>query len=167
MNEQEQKAWEELVESINYGTEEIITPHQKAILTASSDLTALRSEAEQYKAAAEDDLVLKGELRQQLYDLVLSRELRYKGNVRPILYTDTVQGEQVCCDNLWAITTEELNALTALRTSLEKAEKVVEISKQILPHLERHAPTAYLDLLYSLREWEAVARALCAYLKEG
>jgi hypothetical protein len=125
MNEQEQKAWEELVESINYGTEEIITPHQKAILTASSDLTALRSEAEQYKAAAEDDLVLKGELRQQLYDLVLSRELRYKGNVRPILYTDTVQGEQVCCDNLWAITTEELNALTALRTRLEKMEKVV------------------------------------------
>ncbi len=30
---------------------------------------------------------------------------------RPILYTDIVNGEQTCCDDLWAVTTEELNAL--------------------------------------------------------
>jgi hypothetical protein len=31
---------------------------------------------------------------------------------RPILYTDSIKGEQVCRDDLWAVTTEELNALT-------------------------------------------------------
>lgn len=30
---------------------------------------------------------------------------------RPILYTDTIKGEQVCRDDLWALTTEELNNL--------------------------------------------------------
>jgi hypothetical protein len=30
---------------------------------------------------------------------------------RPILYTDTVNGEQCCVDNLWAISTEELNMM--------------------------------------------------------
>jgi hypothetical protein len=30
---------------------------------------------------------------------------------RPILYTDSIKGTQVCRDDLWAVTTEELNAL--------------------------------------------------------
>lgn len=29
---------------------------------------------------------------------------------RPILYTDTVKGRQVCRDDMWAVTTDELNA---------------------------------------------------------
>lgn len=32
---------------------------------------------------------------------------------RPILYTDTVGGKQTMRDDLWAVTTEELNALLA------------------------------------------------------
>jgi hypothetical protein len=32
---------------------------------------------------------------------------------RPVLYTDTVGGVQTCRDDLWAITTDELNALAA------------------------------------------------------
>ena len=31
--------------------------------------------------------------------------------LRPVLYTDTVKGEQVCRDDLWAVSTEELNAI--------------------------------------------------------
>lgn len=30
---------------------------------------------------------------------------------RPVLYTDTVGGNQTCRDDLWAVTTDELNAL--------------------------------------------------------
>ncbi len=30
---------------------------------------------------------------------------------RPILYTDTLSGDQVCRDDLWAVTTEELNRM--------------------------------------------------------
>ena len=34
---------------------------------------------------------------------------------RPILYTDTVDGEQCCVDNLWAVSTQELNEMKAER----------------------------------------------------
>ncbi|MCB4358477.1 hypothetical protein [Quatrionicoccus australiensis] len=45
---------------------------------------------------------------------------------RPILYTDGVDGEQCCRDDLWAVSTAELSAmtdqLTATRTALAAAE---------------------------------------------
>lgn len=39
---------------------------------------------------------------------------------RPILYTDTVRGKEVHRDDLWAVTTEELNALHQSLTAAEK-----------------------------------------------
>ena len=36
-------------------------------------------------------------------------ECRSSLATRPILYTDGLKGEQVCRDDLWAVTTEELN----------------------------------------------------------
>lgn len=30
---------------------------------------------------------------------------------RPLLYTDSIKGQQVCRDDMWAVTTEELNKL--------------------------------------------------------
>lgn len=58
--------------------------------------------------------------------------------IRPLLYTDTIDGKQVCRDDMWVLTTEELNAadaeLTSLRALLEElenscAEKDAELSK--------------------------------------
>jgi len=51
----------------------------------------------------------------------------------PILYTDSVQGVQVCRDDLWAVTTEEIHALRnsappdslAVAQALEMAAKVL------------------------------------------
>jgi len=40
---------------------------------------------------------------------------------RPVLYTDTVGGEQCCVDNLWAVTTQELNELEADNSRLREA----------------------------------------------
>lgn len=37
--------------------------------------------------------------------------MRAKIPPRPLLYTDTVQGQQVCRDDMWAVTTEELNRM--------------------------------------------------------
>lgn len=42
---------------------------------------------------------------------------------RPILYTDTIKGEQTLRDDLWAVTTEELNEVEVLRVRREQAEK--------------------------------------------
>ena len=47
------------------------------------------------------------------------RTLRYAGPARPLLYTDTVLGREVCVDNLWAITTEELNRIAKLERVAE------------------------------------------------
>ena len=49
---------------------------------------------------------------------------------RPILYTDTVRGIQTMRDDLWAVTTEELNILhrTRLQT-LEEVRGMVEGNK--------------------------------------
>lgn len=41
---------------------------------------------------------------------------------RPILYTDTVNGEQCCVDNLWAVSTEELNESARLQAECNKYE---------------------------------------------
>lgn len=30
---------------------------------------------------------------------------------RPLLYTDSIKGQQICRDDMWAVTTEELNQL--------------------------------------------------------
>lgn len=37
---------------------------------------------------------------------------------RPILYTDTINGQQACRDDLWAITTHELSALSSPRAAV-------------------------------------------------
>lgn len=41
---------------------------------------------------------------------------------RPVLYTDTVGGNQTCRDDLWAVTTDELNALTQPRGTEQASE---------------------------------------------
>lgn len=38
---------------------------------------------------------------------------------RPLLYTDSIGGEQVCRDDIWAVTTEELNAANERIRELE------------------------------------------------
>lgn len=39
--------------------------------------------------------------------------MRAKIPPRPLLYTDTIQGQQVCRDDMWAVTTDELNRMGA------------------------------------------------------
>lgn len=41
--------------------------------------------------------------------------------IRPLLYTDTIGGNQVCRDDMWALTTEELNGIDAELTRLREA----------------------------------------------
>lgn len=57
---------------------------------------------------------------------------------RPILYTDSINGEQTCRDDLWAVTTDELNALRASPgeadqrdAALEEAAKICDESKRV------------------------------------
>ena len=52
-------------------------------------------------------------------DKIIKKDVCYsKYATRPILYTDTIKGVQVCRDDMWAVTTEELNNLQ----ELEKGE---------------------------------------------
>jgi hypothetical protein len=51
----------------------------------------------------------------------LTRNVCYsKYATRPILYTDTIKGIQVCRDDMWAVTTEELNKLDEIINSIKK-----------------------------------------------
>lgn len=45
-------------------------------------------------------------------------ECNSKLATRPLLYTDTIKGEQVFRDDMWAVTTEELNQLEDYREHL-------------------------------------------------
>jgi len=50
--------------------------------------------------------------------------------LRAVLYTDTIAGNQVCRDDLWAVSTDELNAvhaeLATLREENKQLRKVAE-----------------------------------------
>jgi hypothetical protein len=43
---------------------------------------------------------------------------------RPIFYTDELKGKQVCRDDLWAVSTDELNAIYHRLTLLEKVTEI-------------------------------------------
>lgn len=53
-----------------------------------------------------------------------------KLSTRPLLYTDTIRGEQICRDDMWAVTTDELNELNSPSPQPEdwagEFDKVVE-----------------------------------------
>ena len=51
-----------------------------------------------------------------------------------ILYTDTIDGKQTFRDDLWAVSTADLNALTHDKDLLREAEKII---KQMHAPLER------------------------------
>lgn len=53
---------------------------------------------------------------------------------RPILYTDTVNGEQCCVDNLWAVSTQELNE--SVEKIAELHAKVARLERQLEPLTE-------------------------------
>ena len=62
---------------------------------------------------------------------------------RPILYTDTVSGEQCCRDDMWAVTTAELNALSRAKQAAQSAQvsewslrSQIEISNALRVQLE-------------------------------
>lgn len=56
--------------------------------------------------------------------------------IRPILYTDTVEGKQTHRDDLWAVSTSELNELEQRihtaeeRARAEEKQRIIEIIKQ-------------------------------------
>jgi hypothetical protein len=56
----------------------------------------------------------RDELRAQLAD---KTTMRAPVPARPILYTDTIKGNQCCRDDMWAVTTEELNRLAEQKAS--------------------------------------------------
>lgn len=62
--------------------------------------------AGQFRAAADELFPIE-----ERGDAPLQRKCLHPLSTRPILYTDSVGGEQVCRDDLWAVTTDELNAL--------------------------------------------------------
>ena len=88
----------------------------------------LKSFHKQYKQQVEElsDRIADAE-RSQMYmqdridHLERKRRCHSKYAKRPILYTDGVNGEQCCRDDLWAISTEELN---------EQAEQFTDMTRQ-------------------------------------
>ena len=80
---------------------------------------------------------------------------------RPLLYTDTLHGDQINRDDMWAVSTDELNAL---RDRLALAEKVAEAAgkvRQILLSWDHPWPATEDD------ELEKAHDDLLAALKEG
>lgn len=53
---------------------------------------------------------------------------------RPILYTDAIGGRQVCRDDMWAVTTEELNSLENSLTQdrVEMWEEMIKKAENLL-----------------------------------
>ena len=62
---------------------------------------------------------------------------------RPILYTDGVNGEQCCRDDLWAVSTAELNQQAEELAVLEKAyRRAAEVCENLAVH---EANTPYMQ----------------------
>lgn len=109
---------------------------------------------------------------------------------RMVMYTDTVGGEQTCRDDLWAVTTEELNGVHAELTHLRSESRdtdsyVSELIKnlwKIVGGMEAHEPgTNIVNELWGLKnraeeaeriahdakvEFESISRQLAAVLVE-
>ena len=160
-------------------TDEILEKKDVKITT----LTERAEKAEQAEQAlveeramhkkAEDNLWARiGELEEQMV-------LRYSGKPRPILYTDTINGQQVCVDNLWAVTTEELNRLALLEkvdSELRGAISDAMSDTENLVHLEKlggnivkeeHAKGVLLALRLVREFMERSPGVPLAALKEG
>ena len=43
--------------------------------------------------------------------------------MRPLLYTDTIEGKQVCRDDMWVLTTEELKSVGAVLEAARRCER--------------------------------------------
>lgn len=78
---------------------------------------------------AEKDARIK-KLERRIANHVRQRELRYTGKARPISYMDTIDGRQTNVDNLWAITTEQLNEMTYHIAALERVREAAEWMRQ-------------------------------------
>jgi hypothetical protein len=63
---------------------------------------------------------------------------------RPVLYTDTVGGSQTCRDDLWAVTTDELNALELAAGAARQGSNTNEESVN-LEAFEAVCPEVYTD----------------------
>ena len=135
-----------------------------------SELAALREEAAGLKERVRElEEELDGFRRAEEIN-EHRRTLRYTGPHRPILYTDTIEGEQTCVDNLWAITTEQLNKLVDAESRLArlaaKMEDVEGIAKMIYHHI--HGDELNESAVYGMRnKMINLARAVSAWLKEG
>ena len=46
--------------------------------------------------------------------------------IRPLLYTDTIGGSQIGRDDMWVLTTEELNAIDSRIALLETVAEIAE-----------------------------------------
>ena len=102
------------------------------------------SALEHFADLARADLVAENERLTDSNQMYLDRieylERKYRCHneyaKRPILYTDGVDGEQCCRDDLWAVSTAELSAmtdqLTAARTALAAAEARESATRAIL-----------------------------------
>lgn len=85
---------------------------------------------------------------------------------RALLYTDSIGGQQICRDDMWAVTTEELNRLTAevgrwveinTRSETRLAEAIVE-RDAALAKLE--AVREYMDNATGPMDWNRVRAIL-------
>lgn len=68
--------------------------------------------------------------------------------MRPILYTDTVNGIQTCRDDMWAVTTEELNKLETVNGELLACcERALAVEKSVTQGQEMELRKGYLLML--------------------
>jgi len=84
---------------------------------------------------------------------------------RPILYTDTVGNEQVCRDDLWAVTTDELNALKSAEPSARE-RKLVEALQSIARGPRKPFPDAPALAAWTGARFTAI-NALIAYKEQA
>jgi len=61
---------------------------------------------------------------------------------RPILYSDTIDGKQVGRDDMWAVTTEELNALRSASEATIRLDECRRIMHALdkYPHASDYGP---------------------------
>ncbi len=82
---------------------------------------------------------------------------------RPVLYTDTVGGEQTCRDDLWAVSTDDLNALreklAAAERERDEAQAAAGFSGNVTDALEQALAASQAEAA-ALRE--ACRRAISA-----
>lgn len=65
---------------------------------------------------------------------------------RPVLYTDTLEGRQTCRDDLWAVTTDELNDLHRAVQNAATINSILQAKVQRLESQQNaHRPDFFLS----------------------